>query len=153
MRWRLKSPVSRLFTQAVIQAQIKENIKAPRHWPWWGEFTGDRWIPRTKGPVTRKMFPFDDVITKKFDSNCSSVTNLQKISTHSGHGLVPLCNMPLPKAMLIKNHGAIWRHEARPQWVQSSVNANHLRWNWLIDKSFRGSWRHGSKMRDKSTDS
>ena len=21
----------------------------------------DRWIPRTKGPVTRKMFPFDDV--------------------------------------------------------------------------------------------
>ena len=26
-----------------------ENIKAPRHWPFWGEFTGDRWIPRTKG--------------------------------------------------------------------------------------------------------
>ena len=48
-RWRLKSPVSRLFTQAFIQAQIKENIKAPRHWPLWGEFTGDRWIPRTKG--------------------------------------------------------------------------------------------------------
>ena len=32
-----------------IQAQIKENIKAPRHWPLWGEFTGDRWIRRTKG--------------------------------------------------------------------------------------------------------
>ena len=30
-----------------IQAQIKENIKAPRHWPLCGEFTGDRWIPRT----------------------------------------------------------------------------------------------------------
>ena len=26
-----------------------ENIKAPRQWPLWGEFTGDRWIPRTKG--------------------------------------------------------------------------------------------------------
>ena len=26
-----------------------ENIKAPRHWSLWGEFTGDRWIPRTKG--------------------------------------------------------------------------------------------------------
>ena len=24
-----------------------ENIKAPRHWSLWGEFTGDRWIPRT----------------------------------------------------------------------------------------------------------
>ena len=29
--------------------QIKEHIKAPRHWPLWGEFTGDRWIPRRKG--------------------------------------------------------------------------------------------------------
>ena len=26
-----------------------ENIKALRHWTLWGEFTGDRWIPRTKG--------------------------------------------------------------------------------------------------------
>ena len=40
---------SSLFTQPFIQAQIKENVKAPRHWPLWGEFTGDRWIPRTKG--------------------------------------------------------------------------------------------------------
>ena len=31
-----------------IQVQIIENI-APRHWPLWGEFTGDRRIPRTKG--------------------------------------------------------------------------------------------------------
>ena len=38
-----------MFTQPFIQAQIKENIKAPRHWPLWGEFTGDRWIPLTKG--------------------------------------------------------------------------------------------------------
>ena len=33
----------------IVYAQIKENIKAPRHWPLWGEFTGDRWIPRAKG--------------------------------------------------------------------------------------------------------
>ena len=31
-----------------VQTQIKENIKAPRHWPLHGEFTDDRWIPRTK---------------------------------------------------------------------------------------------------------
>ena len=41
-RLRLKSPASRLFTQPFIQAQNKENIKAPRHWPLCGEFTGDR---------------------------------------------------------------------------------------------------------------
>ena len=33
---------SLLFTQPFIQAQIKENIKAPRHWPLCGEFTGHR---------------------------------------------------------------------------------------------------------------
>ena len=41
MRWRIKSPVLRLFTQPFIQAQMEENTKAPRHWPLWGEFTGD----------------------------------------------------------------------------------------------------------------
>ena len=40
---------SRLFTPRFIEAQIKESIKAPRHWPLCGEFTGDRWIPRTNG--------------------------------------------------------------------------------------------------------
>ena len=40
---------SRLFTLPFIQAQIKENIKALRHWPLCGEITGHRWIPLTKG--------------------------------------------------------------------------------------------------------
>ena len=40
-RWRLKSPASRLFTQPFIQAQIKEHIKAARHCPLGGEFTGE----------------------------------------------------------------------------------------------------------------
>ena len=48
---------SRLFTQLFIQAQkkknIKENIKAPPHWPLWGEFTGDRdkWIKKNIGEI------------------------------------------------------------------------------------------------------
>ena len=44
-RWRLKSPASRLFTQPFIQAQIKENTKAPRHWPLCGEITGTGEFP------------------------------------------------------------------------------------------------------------
>ena len=38
-RWRRKSPASRLFTQLFIQAQVNENIKAPRNWPLSEEFT------------------------------------------------------------------------------------------------------------------
>ena len=48
-RRRLKSSATRLFTQPFIQAQIQENIKAPRHWPLCGELIGGPWIPRTNG--------------------------------------------------------------------------------------------------------
>ena len=40
----------------LFKAQIKENIKAPRHWPLCGQFTGDRWISRTKGQYRGKCF-------------------------------------------------------------------------------------------------
>ena len=35
----------KLFTQPLIQTQIKENSKAPRHWPLCGEFTGTGEFP------------------------------------------------------------------------------------------------------------
>ena len=38
---------STVYSGAAVQ--IKENIKAHRHWPLYGEFTGDRWIPHTNG--------------------------------------------------------------------------------------------------------
>ena len=38
------------------KAQIKENMKAPRHWPLCWEFTDDLWIPRTKGQQHGKCF-------------------------------------------------------------------------------------------------
>ena len=60
-RWRLISPASRLFTQPFIQEQIKENIKAPRYWPLRGIHRWPVNFPH-KWSVTRKMFPFDDVI-------------------------------------------------------------------------------------------
>ena len=49
-------PASRLFTQPFIQAQIKESIRAPCHWPLCGEFTWDGWIPRTNGQQRGKCF-------------------------------------------------------------------------------------------------
>ena len=62
VRWRLKSPVSPLFTQPLIQAQIEENIKAPRHWPLCGEFTGDAenvsiwWRHHIRGLVSHSVY-------------------------------------------------------------------------------------------------
>ena len=53
-QWRLKSPASPLFAQPFVHAQIKKNIKAPCHWPFWEEPTGDQWIPLTKGQYREK---------------------------------------------------------------------------------------------------
>ena len=72
-RWRLKTPVSRLFAQPFIRAHIKENIKALRHWLLWGETTDDRWIH--KGTVTRKMLHL-------MTSSCSALW-CQDICGHS----------------------------------------------------------------------
>ena len=33
----------------LYRRRSKKNLKAPRHWPFSREFTGDRWISRTKG--------------------------------------------------------------------------------------------------------
>ena len=44
----LKSTASRVFAHSFVQAQVKENIKAPRHWPLRGEAARDRWIHLTQ---------------------------------------------------------------------------------------------------------
>ena len=41
MSERFKSSAYPVFAKPFIRAQIKENIKALRHWPLYGEFTGD----------------------------------------------------------------------------------------------------------------
>ena len=64
-RWRLKSPASWLFTQPFIQAagqrkhQISASLAFVRGIHRWPVNSPHKW------PVTRKMFPFDDVTMAK----------------------------------------------------------------------------------------
>ena len=53
------------FWFLIIQAQIIENIKAPHSWPF--VWVINQWPVNSlhKGPVMRKMFPFDDIITQR----------------------------------------------------------------------------------------
>ena len=48
-------PASRLFTQPFIQTQIKENIKASRHWPLCGEFTGTGEFPAQRASCAENV--------------------------------------------------------------------------------------------------
>ena len=47
----MSAMASQITSLAIVYStvmQTKENFKAPRHWPLWQEFTGDRWIPAQK---------------------------------------------------------------------------------------------------------
>ena len=80
------------ITQPFIQAQIKENIKAPRHWPLWGKFTDDRWIPRTNGQWRGKCFPL-------MTSSCGCSKSISYLY---------LCNdRPLYKTVLLRKNNAL----------------------------------------------
>ena len=49
--------------QCLLNRLFKENIKARCHWPLCGEFTRDRWIPRTNDQLRGKCFHLqNDVI-------------------------------------------------------------------------------------------
>ena len=48
--------IGAMASQSTSLTIIKENIKAPRHWPLCGEFTSDRWIPSINGQWRGKCF-------------------------------------------------------------------------------------------------
>ena len=106
----LKSPASRVFTPPFVQAQIKENINAPRHWPLWGEFTGHRWIPCTKGQKTRKMFPFNDVIVH------------------------PLCATGLGWPFTLQEYTCVKWTLYYSHWSNTSVHTCHISLYFVIEK-------------------
>ena len=63
-RWRLKSVAYRLFTQPFVQAQFKQTSKLCVTGLCEGNQSVNGGSPH-KGPVTRKIFPFDDVIMNR----------------------------------------------------------------------------------------
>ena len=75
MRWRLKSLASPLFAQPFIQVQIKENIKARRHWPLCGEspVVGEFPAQMASNAENVSIFPFDDVIMVHFTYQSSII--------------------------------------------------------------------------------
>ena len=119
-----------------IQAQIKENTKAAHHWPLWGEFTNDRCSPH-KGPVTREMFSFDDVIMDRFERVPTGANDLRfyrKIGTRfksSNHNISQILS---PRYWVLKcPYRFEFRLTARQSWRLSNFRA--------IRKNDLAAWR------------
>ena len=99
-RWLLKSPPSRLFTQAFIQAQIKENNKALHHWPLRGKI--HQWL------VTGKMFPFDDVILEWLDELIGWVNVNTVLASQFENVPLPFKNASFNDEEYFKHHIHNW---------------------------------------------
>ena len=76
-RWRFKSPASRLFTQGADQRKhqtpVLTFVRGIHRWP--------ANSPH-KGPVTRKMSPFDDVIMIQLGHKFAPVTTAAQMTSH-----------------------------------------------------------------------
>ena len=148
-----------VYLTVFFQAQIKENIKAPRHWLCAGNSPVTGEFPH-KWPVTRKMFPFDGVImiyhnvawviwpkfcrryfqmnflqgtflfyNSNFTASSSSGFTWQYTSVGFGNSLVPSGNKPLPEPIL-------WRYPtthniARPQYAKMRLHLHFHQYSGL----------------------
>ena len=95
-----------------IQAQVKENSKAPRRWPLRGQFIGHRWILRTIGQQRGKCF------------HC--MTSSWKSSVHKGSRWVQLCMF----IVCILHDGRIFLYISSPRFCAPwpiDVDRNHQR--------------------------
>ena len=118
--------LTRLFTQPFIQAQIKENINVPRHWPLYGEFTAQR-------ASDVKKFPFDDVIMQRACSNNIWYNHDKQNNVYKLHGMY--CTF-VPSIDLIEGLGClcistslpagIGRNTASPAWDVRNSHAAHI---------------------------
>ena len=126
MRWRLKSPASRLFTQLL---QIKENIKAPRHWPLWGEFTGTG-----EFPAQRASNAEDVSIWWRHHENLIKVSDIkEEPGAYTNRNCIPKKSRTL-MTMTSKFH---------PWFRRKSILMRHL-------NTLRGLRYHGLYMRVRS---
>ena len=98
-QWRLKSPALRLFSQPFIHLQSKEYTKAQRHWHLRGDFTGDRWIPRTKGRWRGKCFHW---MTSSWDDKFPKLHRHSKFWRHRIDMLIKLHPNALTKPLFYK---------------------------------------------------
>ena len=87
----------RLFAQSFVQVQIKENIKAPRHWTLWGEPPVTGGFPSQR-PVHGKFF---HLMTSSWIKHTNPLKTMRK--PHQGHSSQNMC-------IFINNYGHIYMY-------------------------------------------
>ena len=105
---------SQLFAQPFVEAQIKENIKVPRHWPLWAEFTGVRWMWRCAGNAGN-VFPITAVERARH-----ALRHVRAVM----HAWITICFLwsrwrgKRPRRSRRKNNPRFYVSDKRPMWYR-----------------------------------
>ena len=83
----------------IIQTQIKENIKAPRHWPLCGEFTGTGEFPAQRANYAENVYIWwrHHAPSSRFHSTGNSLVLIMHARIQSGRGQELLSEIPQSK--------------------------------------------------------
>ena len=125
-----------------MAAKIKENIKAPRHWPLWGESTGDRWIPHTKGQQRGKCSHYMTSSSWSAETPSPSLSSSVHILSHRLYA----CNA---QVTCITPFGGNMRHEVALELHESDSLQIRIRNLWQRWPSYNQRRDHiGKSMPD-----
>ena len=141
-RRRFISLASRLLAQPLVQAQIRENTKAPHHWPLWREYIGDQRIPLKQANQAENIsiwwrrhvdlwfnlhtyqntYSGGDVFSVFFCNRWSYINNLTIESCHNGNCRCSLWWQILNHRPLLTNRTADSMVILAMCWIYPSVN-------------------------------
>ena len=129
----------------LLRGQIKENIKAPHHWPLCGEFTCDRWIPRTRGQLRGKCFHVMTSLCEMRLWDYAMINNYINSLYRYNYSSIPNFNDSLTKppwklghSMMTSSNGNIFRVTGHlcgeftgPRWIPHTKASDAELWYFL----------------------
>ena len=134
-----------------IQTQIKENIKAPRHWPLYGEFTGTGEFPAQRASYAENVSNWwrhhvlqirkatNGYITEQSFSNIN--INTKKPLMAAGLQFLPLEKMLVTTHTLEGYTVALWK--SRAAWKYRFIGMQTRRINMILVEHGRPKWKQG----------
>ena len=123
-----------MFTQPFIQTHIKENIKAPRHWPLCGEFTGTGEFPAQRASYAENVsiwWRHHGVQCQLQYLACIWILILHHSKATSDSTIWGLC--------IIKNYYTHWGRD-KMTTVSLTTLSNAFSWMTLLEFRLRFHW-------------
>ena len=116
-----------IVCSTVSSGHLKENIKAPRHWPLCGEFTGDRWIPPQKASNAENVSIWWRHMIQNTFSKPTSSSNIAKCRS-------PISSITIPQTHRTRQcHYCLMCYKGTHRLVMGKRELAIFGFRWVLD--------------------